>query len=235
MTATPERFDETRTIITREPAYITHNFGKPIPNPRPAKGINQLLLDDGTTVFECAEADYTSEEIERVVRHRSKHTTGKSKYAPEVIAQVMECWWAERANGIRGVNERTAIKLNAQRIKTVSGGKWYASTVAALAQGHKADYPAPDPAANGHDPFKAVDAIMAERADRAPAPAPAPELTRAVVFGSVEEVAGRISELLDCLVAMAQTPCPHDDYDTLKAKAGAFDQMRTFMGQGIDA
>jgi len=223
VTATPEKFDDTRTIITREPAYITHNFGKEIRNPKPAKGINQLLLSDETVLFECGECQHTSADIQMIIRHKGKHSLTARKYSPEVIAKVMELWHAERVNGIRGVNERTALKLNAEKITTISGGKWYA----AVAQGHKADYPA----ANGHDPFKAIDAIMSEPRRTAPAPV---EVTPALVYGTVEEVAARISELLDCLVTMAKTPCPHDDYDTLKAKAGAFDQMRTFMGQGID-
>jgi hypothetical protein len=214
---TPEKVPDGRVIITREPAYITVAFGKTIDNPKPANGINQLLLDDESVVFECAEGDYINPDIERVIRHRPKHSPSAQKYTPETVAKVMEYWHRERAVSVRGVNERTANRLNSDRVPTPTGVQWFASTVASLAQRHKDEHKAP--ADHVPAPF--------------PQPAPVPQAKADTIAAG--EAADKIKELVEWLVsavASAESRCDHGDYDELKEKASMFDQMRTFMGKG---
>lgn len=222
---TPEKTADGRAIITREPAYVTHMFGKPVKNSKPLKGITQLLLDDESTVFECADCQHTNPDVQIIIRHRGKHAPGKNKYTPEVLAKVMQYWNEERKQGLRGVNERVALRINAERIPTTGGGKWYASTVSALHQAHKADYPAWD-----------ADLPSAEIPYQARKAAPAVEMVQVPPSGlSAGLAADQIKMLAEWLagaVVEAESRCDHSDYDELKLKAAMLDQMRTFMGQG---
>lgn len=235
-TTTPEPTFDGRAVITREPAYVTEMFGKPVKNPKPIKGINHLLLADETTVYECADNDYIHPDVHNVIRHRGKHTSTSRKYSAETLAKVMEYWHAERAVSIRGVNERTAKRLNAEGIRTTSGVKWYASTVSALAQAHKAEYPAAEAPA---DPI--LDLIS-----EAPAPAPAkvpgprpvpghswraPAPADAVAAGmAAEQIKSLVEWIVSCVVA-AESRCDHEDYEELKERAAWADRMQSLLAE----
>lgn len=223
MPTTPEKempgeTPDGRVIVARQPAYITEAFGKPVANPKPAKGINQLLLEDESTIFECAEGDYVNADVQFVVRHRTKHSENKRRYPPDVLAKVMQYWYAERQVSVRGVNERTAIRLNADKVPTPTGMQWFASTVASLTSTHKAEYPEGEVQGQDATPDPAK-----------PILAPPDAMTAAFAAGQIRSL---VDWLLSAVEESAGNCCQHDDYDDLKEKAETFDQLQTLLQKG---
>lgn len=229
-----------REVITREPAYLTKAFGKKLAKPRAVSGVNECLLSDGTTVFECVDNDFVSEDIERVIRHRSKHADSSRKYPADVVAKVLQYREIERARSIRGWSERVAIRLNKEKIPRPDGSKWLAAAVASLCQSHAAEY---EKAVNGVATVATVTALVTNPETPKVIGAIA-EAARSRLFGLDPDLTARMAETTDPamtakiitdlvgLLAMQAKPCQHSDYDELKAKAAMLDQMRTFMGEG---
>lgn len=221
---------EGREVITRECAYTETAFGKKLPKPSPVTGVNECLLSDGATVFECAEGDYVNADIQRVIRHRGKHTESARKYPADVVAKVMAYREQERAEGIRGSSERVATRLNKEKVKRPDGQKWLAHNVDSLARHHQGEQD------------QAVDALLNSAATAAVAVLVSnpntPKIIEAVsnraraitIATKLTQARALLDEVLQLEAVFSG--CDHDDYDELKAKADMLDQMRSFMGEG---
>lgn len=208
---------EGREVITREPAYLTTAFGKKLPKPRLVSGVNECLLSDGATVFECEGSDFVHEDVQRVIRHRSKHAPSARKYPAETVAKVLKYRELERAKSIRGWSERVAIRLNKDKVPRPDGGQWLAHNVHSVASNHQAEHEAQEQKAVIH----ALNDATGRMTGRERAITIATNLTHA-------------RKLLDEVLSMEASfnYCDHDDYDDLRVKAAMLDQMRTFMGEG---
>lgn len=227
-------------VITRQPAYLTEAFGKKLPKPRLVSGVEECLLSDSSTVFACTGGDFVNYDLQRVIRHRSKHADSSRKYPADVVAKVLQYREIERARSIRGWSERVAIRLNKEKIPRPDGSKWLAAAVASLCQSHAADY---EKAVNGVATVATVTALVTNP-DTPKVIGAVAEAARSRLFGLDPDLAARMAETTDPamtakiitdlvgLLAMQAKPCQHSDYEELKAKAAMLDQMRTFMGEG---
>lgn len=190
-------------IVTRQPA-LWHGFGRhQTPNLRPIKNVEEVLLEDGSTVFGCADCDFLGKAVMNVVRHRNKHSTkgiGTTRYPMETIAKVVAARAeAIREGGLRGWTERAAFILNRDKVPTLNGQAWLAANVFQLAHKYKDEPPDEDVAAD----------IEQDEEDM-----------------TVEAALEEIRRLLDFIARQEPEACSHDDYDELRAKAAKFDAMR---------
>jgi hypothetical protein len=127
LTRTPDG----RQIIVREQAV------GPCPNPSlkgklvPFTGVNKILLDDDTQLFECNECGDARAKIGSVVAHLNLHTGNKREplYQLDVIRKVLHAVDAARVQKIKSYCETAAATLNAQGITTYRGKRWYADDV----------------------------------------------------------------------------------------------------------
>lgn len=199
-----------RTVITRVDAYLTEAFGRKLPKPRKVTGISELLLDDGDTVYECDQYDFVNSDVQRVVRHRSKHTRTSSHYDPVSIEKLLKYRELERAKSVRGWAERVAARLNKDKAPTPDGGRWFASRVSSLSRTHGQEAAAPAP----HDPQPARDPLLDVINDKQES-----DLAQArAIIAKAGDMVFELNHLLGL-------QCDHDDYDELKAKAANFDQL----------
>lgn len=124
-------------IIAREPATGPH------PRTRiegsPYKGIEKVLLEDGTEAIICSECGWVGESTVSVSSHRTAaHIRTEFRRYPEATlrALIREVNRAKK-DGTRGSAQRAAEVLNGQGITTVGGKPWTPDAVSHIYNDYK--------------------------------------------------------------------------------------------------
>jgi hypothetical protein len=141
-TWTAERTPQGLLISDRQ-----HNVASPHPHPDqggrlvPTTGLNLVMLEDGTTLYECDECGQLREKSLSVISHMTSHNTSKGapNYDIKTLRQLVALATNWKELHVRGFAEKTARELNDLGYVTLQGDAWTANHVSRLFAKWKSD------------------------------------------------------------------------------------------------
>lgn len=119
-----------RTPDAKAPHPHPYHKGKLVP----FRNMNEILLHDGATLFECDLCGYSNVSAQSTASHMTSHGPDRrgTRYPRETLVAVARAVKTYGGPGARNAMVRAASQLNEQGVRTIKGREWSPNTVSGV-------------------------------------------------------------------------------------------------------